>query len=117
MKTRYKEIFKLKRMLEKEGIPFDWVEHWGYPKDQIEVLKKCAPDVWEHYHLCYPNKEIMKISAIEGFGTYGSVDDKIEIMGGWTPWEKFESGNEPIGWLTARNVFNRIKKDYYKEEK
>lgn len=54
MKTKYKEIFKLKRMLEKEGIPFDWIEHNGYSKEQIEALKSIAPDIWEKYHICYP---------------------------------------------------------------
>lgn len=116
MKTKYKEIFKLKRMLEKEGIPFDWVENFGYPKDQIEVLKKCAPDIWEHYHICYPNSKNIEISVIEGFGTYGSANDKIEIMGGLTPWERFNDGDEPIGWLTAHNVFKRIK-NHWEEKK
>lgn len=122
MKTKYKEIFKLKRMLEKEGIPFDWIEHNGYSKEQIEALKSIAPDIWEKYHICYPkgsftNSDGRWISVIEGFGTFGAEEDRLEIMGGLTPWEKFAFGNEPIGGLTARNVFNRIKKDYYKEEK
>lgn len=75
MKTKYKEIFKLKRMLENAGIPFDWREGWGYSEDKMALLKTIAPDLMEHYQICYPKgsfdgDEIRWISVIEGFGTY-----------------------------------------------
>ena len=85
---KYKEIFKLKRMLEKENIPFEWIECFGYPESEIKKLRKIAPDISEHYQICYPCKDDKKIwiSVIEGFGTYGSEQDRLEIMGGFTPW-------------------------------
>ena len=47
------------------------------------------------------------VSAIEGFGSYGYADDLIEIMGLLTP---EESENDSVkGWLTAEEVFKRIK--------
>lgn len=113
-KTKYKEIFKLKRMLEKENIPFEWIECFGYSEDDIEKLRKIAPDIIDHYQICYPCKDDGKrwISVIEGFGTYGSEQDKLEIMGGFTPWEEYNYGDRIIGYLTANNVFKRIKRNY-----
>lgn len=113
---KYKEIFKLKRMLEKEGIPFSWVECFGYSKSTIEELRKIAPDISEHYQICYPNQYDRWISVIEGFGTQGASDDKLEIMGGFTPYEKWYNDSPVIGFLTAQNVFKRIKNHYERRE-
>lgn len=104
-----KEIFKLKRMLEKANIPFDFVEGFGHDPS---LKKKLCPDIMEHYQICYPSRRNMKISVIEGFGTHGREYDRLEILGGFTPWEKFKHGDSPIGFLTAKNVFKRIKKDW-----
>ena len=105
-----KEIFKLKRMLEKAEIPFVFVESFGYDKSLLRVI---APDLLEHYHICYPSQgKGQRISVVEGFGTHGREQDKLEIMGGLTPYEQFRHGNSPIGYLTAANVFKRIKKDW-----
>ena len=115
--TKYKEIFKLKRMLEKEGIPFDWIPNWGYGQELLERIKSVNPDYTEHYQICYPSKGSNQwISVIGGFGVFGERIDRLEIMGGLTPWEKFNHGDSVIGFLTARNVFNRIKKHYLKEK-
>ena len=104
-----KEIFRLKRMLEKAEIPFDWIENFGYDK---RLLSK-HPDLLEHYHICYPVQgEGQRISIIEGLGTHGREQDRLEIMGGLTPYEQFCHGDSPIGFLTAENVFKRIKKDW-----
>lgn len=106
--SKYKEIFRLKRMLEKANIPFEFIECFGYDK---RLLSMC-PDIMDHYQICYPHKgEDQKISVIGGFGARGYEHDKLEIMGLLTPWERFE-GNTVIGWLTAENVFKRIKKDW-----
>ena len=116
---KYKEIFKLKKMLEDAGIPFSWNEGWGYDEDKLKELKKVAPDLVEHYQICYPvfDSEHRWISVIEGFGTFGAEKDRLEIMGGFTPWEKYEYGDEPvIGGLTARNVYQRIK-NHWEEHK
>ena len=103
-----KEIFRLKRMLEKAEIPFEFIEHFGY----AEKLKKEFLGLLDHYHICYPSRKNIKISVVEGLGTYGREQDRLEIMGGLTPWEQFKHGDSPIGFLTAKNVFKRIKKDW-----
>lgn len=121
MKTKYKEIFKLKRMLEDAGIPFDWIEGWGYNDELMRALKKEFPDSpIDRYQICYPkgsfhNEETRWISVIEGFGTFGAEQDRLEIMGGFTPTERFYEGckkDDVKGHLTARNVFNRIKNNW-----
>lgn len=109
---KYKEIFKLKEMLEDAGIPFDFKEHFGLP----EEIVKAFPDICEHYQILYPSESDRYISVIEGFGTYGAERDLLEIMGGLTHVEKQEMTDEDdvIGGLTAKNVFNRIKNHYKK---
>lgn len=112
---KYKEIFKLKKMLEDAEIPFSWNEGWGYGKDRYKELSM-IPGL-EHYQICYPvfDSDHRWISVIEGFGTHGAEQDKLEIMGGFTPWERYELDlNEDcvMGYLTANNVFNRIKKNW-----
>ena len=107
--SKYKEIFRLKRMLEKADIPFEFIECFGYDKRLLSEY----PDIMDHYQLCYPsNDENRKISVIGGFGAHGAEQDKLEIMGLLTPWERYNHGDSVIGWLTAENVFKRIKKDW-----
>lgn len=120
MKAKYKEIYKLKKMLENAGIPFDWTENWGYDEKEIKSLREIAPDLIEHYQICYPKGSFIHcenrwISVIEGFCTYGAEKDKLEIMGGLTSKEKREEG-DVIGWLTADDVYQRIK-NHWKEHK
>lgn len=120
---KYKEIFKLKKMLEDANIPFDWIEGWGYGEDETKELRKICPDLIDRYQICYPkgsfHNEVNRwISVIEGFGTYGSEQDRLEIMGGFTPWERYENklNSERVkGHLTAHNVFNRIKRNWEEE--
>lgn len=90
MKTKYNEIFKLKKMLEKEKIPFEWIESFGYDKKDLQRIKQYAPDLLQHYQICYPvfDSNNRTISVIEGFGTYGSEQDRLEIMGLLTEEEK-----------------------------
>lgn len=113
---KYKEIFKLKKMLEDAKIPFDFKEGLGYS----EEVKKLYPLICEHYQICYPSERNRWISVIEGFGTYGGAYDKLEIMGGLTPLELYESykedDDEIIGGLSAKNVFKRIKQHYENEK-
>lgn len=118
MTSKFKEIFKLKNMLEKEGIPFDWIPNWGYSPKEIESMEKAYPDLIDHYQICYPSKgDDQWISVIGGFGVFGEEKDELEIMGGFTPLEEKTMEDSVLGYLTARNVFNRIKKHYMKEKK
>lgn len=114
MSKKYKEIFRLKRMLEKENIPFEFIECFGYDKRLLSEY----PDIMDHYQICYPSKgEDQVISVIGGFGAHGAEQDKLEIMGLLTPWERYHHGDSTIGWLTAENVFKRIKRDYEERKK
>lgn len=101
---KYKEIFRLKKMLEDAKIPFDFFSLY----DDDEKIKEIVPN-FEHWHINYPKRGEFIISAIEGIGSYGEQEDKIEIMD-----TRREEDIE--GWLTAEEVFKIIKKDYLKEE-
>lgn len=63
----YIEILKLKEMLEKENIPFEFLDR----TNEIIIL----------YQICYPSKEDMICSVIEGDFSYGGVCDKLELWG------------------------------------
>lgn len=101
-KENYKEILRLKEMLEKAEIPFEFSEYMG------------------GYHLCYPKendhdcveKETFDrvCSVIEHDGSYGREQDLLEIMGLLTD-EEYQD-DEVVGYLSAENVFERIKKHY-----
>ena len=102
---KYTEILKLKDMLEKANIPFEFTDDlfnttntsrlWfsqsaSYPAYQIRIGNLC--DVIEHY------------------GSYGNEQDLLEIMGGLTAKEQLDDGI--LGWLTAEEVFKRFKYCY-----
>lgn len=95
---KYKEIFRLKEMLEKEGIPFIYCD---------SRYKNIV-----HHQIVYPSYDNVLCSCIEGYGSYGNREDKLEIDGLLTEREKEYSG--VVGWLTAEEVFKRIKEDYEK---
>lgn len=91
--TKYQEILKLHDMLLDKSIP--------------HVIERDL-DGW---HISYPwvGKERV-LSAVEFKGTYGAEQDLIEIMGLLTPGEFLMDSVK--GYLTAENVFNRIKEHY-----
>lgn len=90
---KYKEIKKLHAMLDDENIPHTFEKFM---------------DGWQ---LCYPRKGGgCVMDAIEHFGSYGKDEDLLEIMGLLT--EEEEQHDSVAGWLTARNVFDRIKSHY-----
>ena len=90
----YTEIFKLKEMLEKEKIPFEW---------RIRKIEN-------GYQICYPNKSLCDCSVIEHQYSYGNEKDLLEIMGLLT--DKELRNDDVVGFLSAENVFERIKKHY-----
>lgn len=87
-----KEIFKLKEMLEKENIPFEFIEREelegyqiGYPKySKITEPNECVCSVIQHKY------------------SYGNDVNLLEI------WEL--SKDDVEGYLSAEDVFERIKK-------
>lgn len=104
---KYKEIFKLKKMLESANIPFDFFE--------MDPQARLIIPEWEHWHINYPNRNKCVVSVIEGIGSYGEQEDKLEIMGGLT--EEERKHDQVVGWLTAEEVFERIKKLEEENEK
>ena len=89
---KYKEIFRLKEMLEKADIQFSFAERF------------------DGYRIRYPEHGICVCSVIEFDGSYGSSEDKLEIMGLLT--RKEEKDGSVLGHLSAEEVFKRIKRDY-----
>lgn len=90
----YREILKLECMLSEANIP--------------HTLGR----IYDGWQVCYPTNDpcTRVMDAIEHFGSYGKDIDKIEIMGLLTPYE--EEHDYVLGYLTAEEVFKRIKKHY-----
>ena len=110
MKVNYKEIFKLKVMLDKANIPYEFYDRSffntdpkiEYPSYQIIVYK--------------PNTLTERlISVVEGRATYGAEQDLLEIMGCLTTRE--EKYDSVVGYLTAKEVYKRIRKKYMEMSK
>ena len=99
METKYTEIFRLRDMLDSAGIEYLYT-------DESFCLVNTP---YEHYHIevFNPNNHKRIISVIEGNGSYGREQNLLEIMGCLTP-EEAENGSV-AGWLTAEDVFERIK--------
>ena len=87
----YKEIFRLKEMLEKSDIPFEFRK------------------IFDGFHLCYPKIKDRVCSVIEHEGSYGNQNDLLEIMG---LIEDKETDDDVLGYLSAENVYERISKHY-----
>lgn len=70
--SRYTEIFRLKDMLEQAGIPFEFIDR------SVE-----ACDIGEMYQIAYPTFDYRErvCSVVQGYYTYGSDCDALEIMG------------------------------------
>lgn len=98
MKRKYNEILKLKEMLESAKIPFGFKKlHGGY-------------------HIVYTadsNKRIC--SVIEHDFSYGREKDLLEIQGLMTKEELEETQDTVLGYLTAAEVFQRIKNHWEKK--
>ena len=126
--SKYKEIFKLKEMLEKAEIPYIFFDRFEENRKLMknnEYLNEYLKDK-EYYQILLFNdfREVMKhyntykvfdnekriISIVQGYGTYGEEDDLLEIMGLLT--EEEEKIDSVTGYLTAEDVFNRIVKDF-----
>lgn len=89
--TKYKEIFRLKEMLEKENIHF--------------IFR----DLFDGFQICYPDIKNKVCSVIEHDGSYGHNQDRLEIMGLISD---EETNDDVLGYLTAEDVFNRIYKHH-----
>ena len=129
--SKYKEIFKLKEMLEKDEIPYIFIDRFEEDRKLMEnneylneylkdkeyyqiLLFNDFREVMEHYNTykVFDNEKRI-ISIVQGYGTYGEEDDLLEIMGLLT--EEEEKIDDVTGYLTAEDVFNRIIK-YFKDK-
>lgn len=99
MSEKYTEIFRLKEMLERENIPFEFEKDEEYKEYIIRIPKEY-------------NKEECLMIVYQGEHTYGGRNNLLEICGGTTLEERKEQGEEYLGYLTAENVFERIKYCY-----
>jgi len=111
-KDKCKEIYKLHEMLEEAGIQHEIID--------LLPVSPFAKSNCVFCHLVYPSREDYErglgfygdysnevCSVIEGDGTYGYEQDLLEIRGLLTPEE--EKKDTVCGYLTAENVFERIK--------
>ncbi len=104
----YNSIFKLKDMLDKENIPYEFLDR-SYAFSSVDT---------KHYQIIVykPNRDNERlISVIEGTYTFGGEKDLLEIMGCLT--EEEQEFDDVVGDLTTEEVFNRIKTNYRKLEK
>ena len=111
MKVDYKEIFKLKVMLDNANIPYEFLDRsfvdeyiLKYPFYQIIVYEPNSENIEQSLRL---------ISVVQGRGTYGENQDLLEIQGCMTLKEL--NYDSVLGCLTAKDVFKRIKKHYYEK--
>jgi len=87
--------------LKKQNIPFKFIEHKNYMNG---------------FQICYPDGGEKRVcSVIEHEYSYGSQKDLLEIFGLMTKKELEETHDTVLGYLTAENVFERIKKHYQKQ--
>lgn len=95
LNPNYKEILRLHDMLVKHDIP--------------HVIRRCFEGWQVCYPVCRPDHKCV-IDAIEHRASYGSEANLLEIMGLLTDEEKVY--DSVAGYLTAENVFERIKKHW-----
>ena len=92
LNENYTEILKLNEMLTKAEIPHSF--------DRM----------FDGYQIVYFYKGERIADVIEHFGSYGSEENLLEIMGCMTPEE--EEQGRVLGFLTAEEVFKRFSKDF-----
>lgn len=113
----YKEIFRLKKMLEEANIPFEFTDDLFHIKDK--VLNDTISNII-YFRKRYPSYQIIIYKAgvkkericdvIQHNGSYGNEQDLLEIMGGLT--EEEQENDSVLGYLTAEEVFKRFKQCY-----
>ena len=98
------EFNKLVKLLDEANIP--------YERNDSHIAESSSFDI---YRIHYPKDQNFVCSCIFGRGTYGSYEGLLEIMGLLTP-EESEHGSV-VGFLTAENVFERIRKHWEEVQK
>ena len=98
--TKYTEIFKLKKMLEEAGIPFEFFNRSNGNFEGYQIIYRHQTEQLDDF----------ACSIIQGDISYGGNKNLLEIMGLLTEEEKKQ--DSVIGFLTAEEVFKRIKEDW-----
>ena len=111
MKVDYKEIFKLKVMLDKANIPYEFLDR-SLVMDNMLYKPFFQIIVYEPI-FSQEDGLTRLISVVQGYGTFGENQDLLEIQGCLT--EKELNYDSVLGCLTAKDVFKRIKKHYYEK--
>lgn len=106
----YKEIFKLKVMLDKANIPYEFLDRSYIDYDRHELQYPFYQIIV--YEPIEYEEPMRIISVVQGYGSYGENLDLLEIQGCLT--NKEEKEDSVKGYLTANEVFKRIKKNYNK---
>lgn len=112
----YKEIFRLKKMLEEANIPFEFTDDLFYVKDKVGrggldyIMFNSLYPAYEIKIYKNGTKEERICDVIQHCGSRGNKQDLLEIMGGLTKAEQECYG--VIGYLTAEEVFKRFKQCY-----
>lgn len=111
MKVDYKEIFKLKVMLDNENIPYEF-----FDRSMVDeyILKYPFYQIIVYEPIFNQQEDLTRlISVVQGYETYGNKEDLLEIQGCMT--SKELNYDSVLGSLTAKEVFRRIKKNYYEK--
>ena len=97
---RAREIYKLHNLLEDRNIEHEFIieENGEYTRRMIKI------------HDVQDGEKFEILSAILHYGSYGYEQGLIEILGLLTRSEEKESN--VVGYLTAEDVFRRVKKYY-----
>jgi hypothetical protein len=114
LKMEYKEILKLKEMLEKANIPFKFTDDFFNTKSiHIELRQQIQDSIKDQYPAysiqIIKNGKVL-CDAVEHTLSYGNKEDLLEIMGGLT--EEEQENDSVLGYLTAKEVFKRFKYCY-----
>lgn len=68
MSSKYKEIFRLKDMLDEANIDYEFLDRSLKDESILERLKEMSSDFsLEQYQICCPNSEDRYISVVEGW--------------------------------------------------
>jgi len=98
------EMDKLRNMLDVNRIKYNY----DVIDDGRDILSVCFGLVGKREYIQIYNNGQRIISVVYGCGTYGYEKGLLEIMGLLTD-EEFEN-DDVVGYLSAENVYNRIKK-------
>lgn len=113
----YKEIFRLKKMLEEANIPFEFTDDLFHVKDKSIKNKGLNYIMLDSFYPAYQikiykngAKEEKICDVVQNCISYGNKQDLLEIMGGLT--EEEQRCDSVLGYLTAEEVFKRFKQCY-----